>query len=119
MLEHHLHDDHLHGHRRATAAASFVSLCFAVEQHWLFGHFITLIILVVAVLIGVETDYGTPGPAVRALNYVFLGIFVGEVLVKTGANAILPGTTAAEAFRRYLSDHWNQFGETMRCNLSG
>jgi hypothetical protein len=89
--------------------SSFISACFAIEQHPFFGNLVTTVILIVAVLIGVETDNGDLGPTVKVFNYIFLGVFILEVVIKTGANAILPGTTLSQAFLRYLKDPWNKF----------
>ena len=90
-------------------SSTFVSVCFAIEQHWFFGTFVTAVILMVAVMIGIETDYGDQGALAAIFNNVFLGIFVAEVFIKTGSNAILPGTTLFMAFLRYLQDPWNKF----------
>ncbi len=69
-----------------------------------FERLILLVILANAVVLGAETyepverDHGA---LLGTLNDVFLGIFVGEILIRFAATGFSP--------RRYLSDGWNVF----------
>jgi len=69
-----------------------------------FQHFVTLVILFAAVLVGTETypsivaQYGT---LLHALDKVVLGIFTVEIAIKMGAEGQRPW--------RYFSDPWNVF----------
>jgi voltage-gated sodium channel len=69
-----------------------------------FQHFITLVILLAAVLVGLETSpeivsrYGT---LLHALDRVVLGVFVVELAVKIGAQGGRPW--------RFFLDPWNVF----------
>lgn len=69
-----------------------------------FQHFVTLVILLAAVLVGVETypsAVASYGHVLNALNQLVLFVFVAEVVLKMGAEGRRPW--------RYFLDPWNVF----------
>ena len=69
-----------------------------------FQHFVTLVILLAAVLVGIETypsAVASYGPVLHALNQLVLFVFVAEVVLKMGAEGRRPW--------RYFLDPWNIF----------
>jgi len=87
---------------------AFVFLCWSVAESPAFAHLVTLTILMIAVVIGIETDRG-PNAVTTWLNSVALAVFLVEVVTKIGAQAIVPGTSLAKALKKYFNDNWNKF----------
>ena len=88
----------------AQAAAFF---CFTVSEHTYFQTMITFTIVGVAVVTGIETDYGS-SIAIDVVNHAAVLIFLLEMFVKIGAHGTVPGTSLDKCTQKYLHDNWNK-----------
>ena len=69
-----------------------------------FQNFITGVILLAGIIVGLQTSHAVVdavGPALELIDYIILGIFVVEIVVKVGAEGNRPW--------RYFLDPWNVF----------
>jgi len=95
----------------------FILLCYWVAESNLFQHLVTSTIVVIAFVIGYETDHEGEELSLwfRAITWIALIVFAVEAVVKIGSQAITPGTPASKAFRKYFNDHWNKFDFFVLC----
>ena len=85
-----------------------IYICYKIDNSVTFQIIITVAILMVAVVVGFETDSG-PTPFINAFNHCALALFVFECNVKIAAQAITPNTSWKRAFLKYINDGWNKF----------
>jgi voltage-gated sodium channel len=81
-----------------------VEVCRRIANAYWFSRFITLVILLAAVLVGAETYpsvVARHGNTLHVIDLVIIWIFAGEVVVKMVAEAPTPW--------RYFKDPWNIF----------
>lgn len=97
-------------------AQAIAFFCFAVSEHYYFQAMITVTILSVAVVAGVETDYGS-SLALDAVNHAAVLIFLLEMFVKVGAHGNVPGTSLDKCFQKYLHDNWNKVQRNFSASL--
>jgi hypothetical protein len=93
---------------------ALVLLCFTVAESGAFQNLVTLVILVISVVVGYETDQGS-SPATSALNLLALVVFTLECVCKIGAQAVGSNPTLPRALEKYFNDHWNKFDFFVVC----
>lgn len=71
----------------------------------MFQHLVTLCIVLVSFVIGYQTDHSEQ-IWMSVITWISLIVFLVEAIVKIGAQAIVPGTTASKALKKYFNDHW-------------
>lgn len=79
-------------------------MSYRIAQHKLFSNFIIAVILFAGILVGVQTYSSLVdafGPLIVALDWLVLGIFTVEAVIKILANGRKPW--------RYFLDPWNAF----------
>ena len=85
-------------------AAMIATSCMRITESAVFRRFIIAVILLAAVVVGLETDRGLMerhGGLLHAIDRIILGVFVVEILLKLAAKAPRP--------QRYFCDPWNVF----------
>lgn len=94
---------------------AFILLCFNVSESNLFQHLVTLTIIVIAFVIAYESDYNDDSVWLYLIAWAAIIVFTIEAVVKMGAQAITPGTSASKAIKKYFVDHWNKFDFFVLC----